>query len=53
MQKVFKKFAEPLANEATKELSTMSLAPVMPLVKPEKAFLRARATETEEPTAAK
>lgn len=53
MQKVFMKLAEPLAKDATKELRTISFAPVIPLVTPEKAFLSKRATETEEPTAAK
>ena len=52
IQNVFRKLAEPLAMAATKELIKVSLGPVNRLVIPEKSFLRTRATETEEPTAA-
>ncbi len=49
---MLRKLAVPLAIAATTELRRISLDPVTLRVIPENNFLKRRATETEDPTAA-
>jgi hypothetical protein len=52
MKKVLRKLAVPPAKELITELMSISLAPLTRLETPENSFLRIRAMETEDPTAA-
>jgi hypothetical protein len=52
IKKVFRKLAVPPAIDAMRELIKISFAPVTRLETPEKIFLKSRAMDTDEPTAA-
>jgi hypothetical protein len=52
IKKVLRNPAVPLAMQPTKALIRINFAPVSLLEIPEKSFLRIKATDTDEPTAA-
>jgi hypothetical protein len=52
MKNVFRKPAVPLAMQLTNEFIKINFAPLTRLEMPEKSFLKSRAIDTEEPTAA-